>query len=407
MSERAALASGTMTAPRILCVDDDARNRRLLDALLVPAGYEVIAADSGERALEILRTQAIDLVLLDLMMPGMDGIEACRRIRGELGQRFLPVVFVTALGDRDSRVRGKEAGGDDFLTKPVDEVELLVRVRNLLDAKAYHDLRERNVKHLEQELEKRSAQLVRADRLATLGTLAGGVGHELNNICAVFFSTVHFIKKSAATGQVPEAEDLANLARVGDHLKTHAAHLLSLGRPGPDHAERLDLRDVVTSTLAMLRLVGRTKVVEVETILPPACVAVTVNRTRIEQVLVNLVGNAADALEGVRGRPQRIRVVVSAADPGGRVRVCIEDTGTGIPEGQRAAVFEPYVTTKAPGKGTGLGLPVVKHIIESYGGGLTMESRLDVGTTMTFDLPAADEPADAAAEARTTQGGTR
>src|SRR6185436_13733174 len=97
--------------------------------------------------------------------------------------------------------------------------------------------------------------------------------------CAVFLSTLHFIKKHGAVGRPPEPEDLANLARVGEHLKTHAAHLLSLGRPGPDHAECLDLREIVTGTLAMLRLVGRTKYVEVDVHLPDAAVPVTVNRT--------------------------------------------------------------------------------------------------------------------------------
>lgn len=379
-----------MTSPLILVVDDDARNRRLLDALLVPSGYDVVEAESGERALEILAARPeIDLVLLDLMMPGMDGIETCRRIRGGVGKRYLPVVFVTALGDRESRINGKEAGGDDFLTKPIDETELMVRVKNLLDAKAYHDLREANVRTLEAELERRSSQLVRAERLASLGTLAGGVGHELNNICAVFFSALHFVKGNAAEGKPPEDEDLAQLARVADHLKMHAAQLLSLGRPGPDHAERIDLREIVNGTLAMLRLTGRTKRLDVQARLPEEAVPVTVNRTRVEQVLVNLIGNAADAFDGLRGRPQQIVVTVGAADAKGRVRVCVQDTGAGIAPENLSRVFEPYVTTKAPGKGTGLGLPVAKHIVESYGGALVMESVVGTGTTVTFDLPAA------------------
>ncbi len=386
---------------RILVVDDDARNRRLLDAMLRPEGYDVLEAESGERALELIGQGAADLVLLDIMMPGLDGVEACRRIRASPGtERLLPVVFVTALGDRDARVRGKSAGGDDFLTKPIDATELLARVRNLLDAKAYHDLRERQRQLLEQELERRSTQLLRAERLATLGTLAGGVGHELNNICAVFLGTMHFVQENAAVGKPPEAEDLVQLLRVGEHLRVHAEHLLSLGRPGPDHAESLDLREVVTGTLAMLRATGRAKYIDIASELPGDPVLVTINRTRIEQVLINLVGNAADAVLG-RDKP-RVMVAVAPPDEGGYVQCRVEDNGVGIPEDQLQIIFEPYFTTKPPGRGTGLGLVVVKQIVESYGGHLHVSSVPGEGSVFAFDLPSATVPRNSSRPRRPT-----
>ncbi len=373
-------------AERILVVDDDPRNRRLLDAMLRPEGYAVLEADSGEKTLELVGQGAADLVLLDVMMPGLDGVETCRRIRASAGpERLLPVIFVTALGDRDSRVRGKAVGADDYLAKPIDTSELLARVRNLLDAKAYHDLRERQRQLLEQELERRQVALLRAERLATLGTLAGGVGHELNNICAVFLGTMHFVQENATLGRPPEPDDLVQLLRVGEHLRVHAEHLLSLGRPGPDHAESLDLREVVTGTLAMLRTTGRAKYVEIESYLPETAVQVTINRTRIEQVIINLVGNAVDAALG-REDP-RVRIIVASPDEGGFVGVRVEDNGTGIAPEQLELIFEPYFTTKPPGRGTGLGLVVVKQIVESYGGKLHVQSSLGVGSVFAFELP--------------------
>jgi C4-dicarboxylate-specific signal transduction histidine kinase len=378
-------------AERILVVDDDPRNRRLLDAMLRPEGYAVLEADSGEKTLELIGQGAADLVLLDVMMPGLDGVETLRRIRSSPGpERLLPVIFVTALGDRDSRVRGKSVGADDYLAKPIDTSELLARVRNLLDAKAYHDLRERQRALLEQELEKRQAQLMRAERLATLGTLAGGVGHELNNICAVFLGTLHFVQENAAQGRPPEPDDLVQLLRVGEHLRVHAEHLLSLGRPGPDHAESVDLRDVVTSTVGMLRTTGRAKYVEMETDLPSAPVQVTINRTRIEQVVINLVGNAVDAALG-RENP-RVRIVMAQPDEDGYLQCRVEDNGTGIAEDQLSLIFEPYYTTKPPGRGTGLGLVVVKQIVESYGGRLHVHSVLGEGSVFAFDLPSEKVP---------------
>ena len=374
---------------RILVVDDDERNRRLLDALLVPEGYEVLEAADGPTAIEIVGQHRVDLVLMDVMMPTVDGIETCRRIRVELGRVDLPVIFVTALADRASRIRGKEVGGDEFLTKPIDETELLVRVRNLLQVKAYHDLRERHREWLEHELEKRSIQLIHADRLATLGTLAAGVGHELNNITMVMITYLSLVRQRASRGLPAADEDIENLVRVGEHLKLHASHLLSLGRPGPDHSQRMDLREIVSGTMAMLRAVGRTRNIDVVAELPEEPVMVTVNRTRIEQVIVNLVGNAADALASTRRRPRRIRVTLSRGTEHSRVECRVEDNGAGMPSTVLDNIFEPYFTTKPAGRGTGLGLPVVKQIVESYGGTVVVSSVENEGTTVAFDLPGA------------------
>lgn len=125
---------------RILVVDDEAANRRLIQAILAPEGGTIVHAADGASALAMMREQCIDLVLLDVMMPGIDGIEVCQRIRDRSRGSYVPVVLVTALADADSRARGKAAGADDFLTKPVHEDELLARARNLLRMRAYHEV---------------------------------------------------------------------------------------------------------------------------------------------------------------------------------------------------------------------------------------------------------------------------
>src|SRR3954468_10861655 len=128
----------TPVGPRVLVVDDQAPNVRLLEAILAPRGYDVRTASSGEEALAALERDDMDLVLLDIVMPGLDGYQVCREIRERPGTAYLPVVMVTASGD-EQKVKALEAGADDFLTKPIDKSELLARVASLARIKRYQD----------------------------------------------------------------------------------------------------------------------------------------------------------------------------------------------------------------------------------------------------------------------------
>jgi putative two-component system response regulator len=148
--------------PVILVVDDQPQNIELLEAYLIPQGYAIIKAANGEEALEMLSGNKIDLILLDVMMPGMDGFEVTRRIRRDDKNRLLPIILVTALRETEDRVKGIEAGCDDFISKPVDKMELLARVRSLLKVKAYNDLTSNYQKELEFEVTGRTEQLKRA-----------------------------------------------------------------------------------------------------------------------------------------------------------------------------------------------------------------------------------------------------
>jgi putative two-component system response regulator len=148
--------------PVILIVDDQPQNNELLEALLVPQGYEIVKAVSGNEALEKLAGNQIDLMLLDVMMPGMDGFEVTRRVRQDDKNKLLPIILVTALRETEDRVKGIEAGGDDFLSKPVDKMELSARVKSLLKVKAYNDLMSNYRKELESEVAGRTEELKHA-----------------------------------------------------------------------------------------------------------------------------------------------------------------------------------------------------------------------------------------------------
>jgi adenylate cyclase len=155
----------------VLVVDDQPANIRLLDAILSPRGYDVRPASSGAAALSVIEQEDVDLVLLDIVMPGLDGYEVCRRIRGRTDTAYLPVVMVTASGD-EQKIKALEAGADDFLTKPIDQSELLARVASLARIKRYQDTIKRQAdtlvewnRELESRVDAQVAQLQRLDRL--------------------------------------------------------------------------------------------------------------------------------------------------------------------------------------------------------------------------------------------------
>jgi adenylate cyclase len=161
----------TTAEPRVLVVDDLETNIRLLDAVLTPRGHQVTAARSGDEALAILGRQDVDIVLLDIVMPGMDGVQVCQRIRADERTAFLPVIMITASGDQE-KLRALEAGADDFITKPLNQSELLARVRSLVRLKRYHDTIEHQTaelaswaSELEERVQRQVAELERIGRL--------------------------------------------------------------------------------------------------------------------------------------------------------------------------------------------------------------------------------------------------
>jgi PleD family two-component response regulator len=144
---------------RVLIVDDERHNRQLLEVMLSPAGYQIQMAAGGREALAMIEAERPDLILLDVMMPDMDGYEVAAEVKRGLLTRNIPIILVTALDDRDARLRGLTAGAEDFLTKPVDRAELLVRVRNLLRLKTYGDYFDQHAQMLEAEVSARTYEL--------------------------------------------------------------------------------------------------------------------------------------------------------------------------------------------------------------------------------------------------------
>jgi PAS domain S-box-containing protein len=238
---------------------------------------------------------------------------------------------------------------------------------------------------IESQLEQARSSLLLAERRATLGTLAGGVGHELRNIAQIQIAAVDELSSALAAGEdVTELSRaiLPDLERVGEHITTHGNRLMQLARPGPDRVELLDLNLIVKDVVLMLRGAGKLGRLDVKLDFKTDPLAITVNRVRIEQIIFNLAVNAVDA---IGENPGAITISTSPRDDN-RVVCSITDTGSGIAPDVLEKIFQPLFTTKGD-KGTGFGLPVARDIVTGYGGELTVESKVGVGTTFTFDLP--------------------
>jgi len=240
---------------------------------------------------------------------------------------------------------------------------------------------------IEEQLDETRKSLLLAERRATLGTLAGGVGHELRNIAQIQVAAVDELLAALTAHEDVTAlvrTLLPDLERVAEHITEHGKRLMSLARPGPDHVGPIDLNAVVKDVINMMRGAGKLHRLQVAAELGAEPVIVTVNRTRIEQILVNLIVNAVDAIGEV---PGSITLLVHPSADGKRVVCEVRDTGSGISADNLTRIFQPFFTTKPEDRGTGLGLPVARGIVESYGGTLTVSSTIGDGTTFTFDLP--------------------
>ena len=388
----------------VLLADDNADMRDYLRHLLEPRWSVETAAD-GQEALDAVRRRKPDLLLTDVMMPGLDGFGLLREIRADPELRDLPVIMLSARAGEEARVEGLDAGADDYLIKPFPARELLARVAaNLTLAQVRREamaaVRELNAtleQRIVEAVDERSRaeeQLRQAQKMEAIGQLTGGVAHDFNNLLTIIRSSVDLLRKR----DLPEERRSRYIDAIGDTADRAAiltGQLLAFARRQPLRAEVFDAGEKTRQAAEMLRTVVGTRIVLALDVPVDPCF-VDADLTQFETALINIAVNARDAMSGAG--ELTISVRPAAEIPGSRrhlavegefVAVLVRDTGAGIAAGEIDRIFEPFYTTKEVGEGTGLGLSQVYGFAKQSNGEVRVESAIGEGATFTLYLPKA------------------
>ncbi len=360
---------------RVLLVDDEKEIVNVLAERLTLRDFEVSKAFSGDEALQVLEAIGIDVVILDVMLPGMDGLATLREIKRKIP--LVEVIMLTGHGTFETAVEGMRLGAFDFLIKPVDTINLIEKI-----AKAYR-------RKSEQEDRIRHAEIDRI--MGPVGNLAAGIAHEINNPVAIMVEEAGWIDDLIKDGDFNQNENLEELKRAllkiktqGERCKEITQKLLSFARQGDARVFEVQINNLIAELITTYRRRLRSGNIGIETEFQPNLPPIQASPSEVQQVLLNILNNAVDAIgTGTTAGLIQIRTRVQE----NWAVVDITDNGKGIPDSQLERIFDPFFTTKPVGKGTGLGLSICYGIVKKLGGDISVESQMGLGTTFHVRLP--------------------
>jgi C4-dicarboxylate-specific signal transduction histidine kinase len=368
----------------ILVVDDEPDMRRFLVSALTEE-YSVLQAADGESGFETALKSKPDLVVLDLMLPGISGMEVCKKFRSQPELARLKVLMLTARIDENSKIEALENGVDDFLTKPFSTIEVKTRIRNLLTAAHLEeDLRSSNRDLTEtlDLLKSAEAQLVQSAKMTAIGSLAAGLLHEINNPLNFTMMALSTLPRAGEDAETKET--LADIDAGMKRIRDIVTDLRDFAYPEPaGRQSEFSIREAVETALRFTA--QEVNCAEVDTTGVNG-ERVMGSRTHITQVLVNMLTNAAHAVKASQGeRSPAIRVRTESKS--NRLVIHVWDNGAGIAPENLGRIFDPFFTTKDVGKGTGLGLSICHTIVRNHGGQIQVESQAGSHTEFSFDIP--------------------
>ena len=419
----------------ILVVDDNPTNLAVISQALRTEGWQIRIAVDGEDALSKVAHNPPELILLDVQMPGIDGFEVCKRLKADEATSDIPIIFMTALSDTDSKVKGLGLGAVDYITKPFEQQEAIARVRVHLQLRHLTQTLEEQVRDRTQalsqaleELQHSHLQVIQNEKMSALGNLVAGVAHEINNpigcvvgnVSAVaatikdLFGVIdlygkHFPNPGAEIEEELETvdlnylrEDLPKLVKAmrdgSDRIVSISRSLSIFSRADTDRKQPFNLHEGIDSTILILRhrLKANEYRPEIQVLMDYGDLPmVECFPGQLNQVFMNILANAIDAIDEsnqghsfaeLEANPNCIKVQTALS--GDQVQITIFDNGTGMSEEVRSRIFDHLYTTKTVGKGTGLGLAIAQQIIEEkHGGTIEVNSKLGKGATFIIKIP--------------------
>lgn len=388
--------------PKILIVDDDKGTRNLLFDIFNKAddSYNIVAAEKYDDIMKILHEEPIDIILLDIMMPEMDGFTMCEKIRGISDYKRVPIIFITALTDIDSKMKAFKSGATDYITKPVNVEEMRARVIVHLNFKKYHD----ELKDMAQKLKRAQDALLENAKMSAVGMLTDGFAHEFNNLLLLIRGNIDLCMDFDKTEALKTTkESLLNLVFRGSRI---VGDLIEFSRLDIDaKKQNCNLHEDLKQVLIFFNHMINEKGIRLETFIDDAP-PIKCSPSQLARVFINVIKNAVDSMETSNKKKLTIKLNVCSCigksckyghdreAMGKCIVVSVGDTGVGMNEEIKKKALDPFFTTKGilgggndKTPGAGLGLSISYTIVKRHNGFITIESEEGKGSTFYIVLP--------------------
>ena len=380
------IEQGTAT---ILVADDEPINRSLIQRRLERAGYHVLTAQNGREAVDKTRERLPDLVLLDIMMPVMDGLEACRLIKEDATTTDIPVIFLSARDETEVKVSGLSLGANDYISKPFDAGEM----RQIIDRNVERTRLQRTSEHAATEIKELNNRLMKElaqkERLASLGQASSEFVHDLSNPLTIVWGYVQLLAKKLERSENSDNGDNGASVRELNIIEENVRlcrELLTMWQ-SYGSVEACPRKPISVSTIVrdVLKVVGPMAAqngIELKSEICGDPCSLLGDAVQVQRAIQNVVINAVQA--SVDGKTP---ISVACLRKEFYVDVVVEDSGSGIEPSRIEKIFDPYFTTKQGRSGTGLGLYITKKVVEDHNGSIKVNSTPGAGTIFTIRLP--------------------